>query len=223
MYAAAQEPGGARLLAKDEPTARWGQAITRAKADVRVALLVDRPRLRIITGVGSVAVDDIRAQLREAEEEVELRVVRVSMHRPEEVARAVRQAGDAHLVAVTRGGGQDVHELEADELIGAVASSPVPVVAALGHAPDDLVLGRVADAAFPTPTAFGAWLRACVDEKRARARRLKEAEVLERTDGLLRQLEALQAAAGRLAWWRTAALVLAGLLLAVLLWVLLGR
>jgi hypothetical protein len=67
-----QEPGGARLLAKDELMARWGQAITRAKADVQAALLVDRPRLRIITGVGSVAVDDIRAQLRDAEEEVEL-------------------------------------------------------------------------------------------------------------------------------------------------------
>jgi hypothetical protein len=33
----------------------------------------------------------------------------------------------------------------------------------------------------------------------------------------------MAAAAGRLAWWRAAALLLAGLLLAVLLWVLLGR
>src|SRR5262245_55509782 len=115
----------------------------------------------------------------------ELQVVQVSMQRPVEVAKAVRQAGGAHLVAVTRGGGQDVHDLDADELIEAVASSPVPVVAALGHASDDLVLGRVADASFPTPTTFGAWLRACVEEKRARARRLKEAEVLERSEGLL--------------------------------------
>jgi hypothetical protein len=36
-----QEPGGARLLAKDELMARWGQAITRAKADVQAALAVD--------------------------------------------------------------------------------------------------------------------------------------------------------------------------------------
>jgi hypothetical protein len=70
--------------------AHWDQVITRAKADVQAALLVDRPRLWIVAGVGSVAVDDIRAQLREAEEEVELQVVRVSMHRPEEVAKAVR-------------------------------------------------------------------------------------------------------------------------------------
>jgi hypothetical protein len=62
-----------------------------------------------------------------------------------------------------------------------------------------------------------------VDEKRARARRLKEAEVLERTDGLLRQLEALQAAASRLAWWRAAALVLGGLLAAVPAWLFLSR
>jgi exonuclease VII large subunit len=108
-------------------------------------------------------------------------------------------------------------------LIEAVASSPVPVVADLGHASDDLVLGRVANASFPTPTAFGAWLRTCVDKKRARARRLKEAEVRERTEGLLRQLEALQAAADRLAWWRAEALALGGLLTAVLLWQFLGR
>src|SRR5262249_26035637 len=138
-----------------------GQAITRAKADVQATLLVDRPRLRIITGVGSVAVDDIRAQLREAEEEVELQVVRVSMHRRGGGARGGRRGGRGRRGAVPRGGGREVPDRDAGELIEAAASSPVPVVAALGHASDDLVLGRVADASFPTPTAFGSWLRAC--------------------------------------------------------------
>jgi hypothetical protein len=82
------------------------------------------PRLAIITGVGSVAVDDIRAQLREAEADLALDVVRVSMHRPADVARAIRQAADVQAVALTRGGGSDVHELDAEELIAAVASSP---------------------------------------------------------------------------------------------------
>jgi hypothetical protein len=54
---------------------------------VRAVLQWPAPRLAIITGVGSVAVDDIRAQLREAEDDLALDVVRVSMHRPAEVAR----------------------------------------------------------------------------------------------------------------------------------------
>jgi hypothetical protein len=37
-------------------------------------------------------------------------------------------------VALTRGGGQDVHLLDEEEVIEAVAASPVPVLLALGHA-----------------------------------------------------------------------------------------
>ncbi|HYT88063.1 MAG TPA: hypothetical protein VEL76_05035 [Gemmataceae bacterium] len=43
---------------------------------------------------------------------------------------------------------------------------PLPVLVALGHATDDLVVARVADASFPTPTALGAWLRQTVEAKR---------------------------------------------------------
>ncbi len=68
-----------------------------------------------------------------------------------------------------------MNALDDEDLIRAVAASPVPVAVAAGHVTDDLVVGRVADAAFPTPTAFGGWLRGAVDAARRRAR---EAEVL---------------------------------------------
>jgi hypothetical protein len=42
-----------------------------------------------------VAPDDVRTHLREAEANLDLRVVRGSMHKPREVARARRQAADA--------------------------------------------------------------------------------------------------------------------------------
>lgn len=147
------EAGVLRLSSKDELLERWSAAAARPKRDARAALEWEQPRLTVVTGVGSVAVDDIPTQLREAEAELRLDVVRVPMSRPGEVARAVRQAA-AHAVVLTRGGGRDVDDLDADELIGAVAASPVPVLVALGHASDDLVVARVADAAFPTPTAW---------------------------------------------------------------------
>jgi exonuclease VII large subunit len=105
-------------------------------------------------------------------------------------------------VVITRGGGEGVNVLDDEALIEAVAACPVPVPVALGHATDDLVLGRVADACFATPTAFGTWLRGCLEEKRARARQVREAEVLAGSRDLLAhlgQLQGLQTSARSLA------------------------
>ena len=124
---------------------------------------------------------------------------------------------------MTRGGGQTVHDLDDEELIGAVAGSPVPVLVALGHATDDLVVARVADASFPTPTALGAWLREMALAKRVQARQLEEARLLSESKELLAQLGKLQQAQGAAAWWRAVALTLAAMLVAVALWALLGR
>jgi hypothetical protein len=168
-------------------------AAAQPKRDVRAALAGERPWVALITGVGSVAADDVRAQLRESEADLDLRVVRVSMHDPRAVARALCEASEAQAVVLTRGGGQTVHDLDDDELIGAVASSPVPVLVALGHASDDLVLGRVADACFPTPTALGAWLREAGEGKRAHARAVEEARLLSESRELLGQLGQSQA------------------------------
>jgi exodeoxyribonuclease VII large subunit len=218
-----REAGALRLPSKDELLQRWAAAVARPKRDVRAVLQGDRPRVVVVTGVGSVAVDDLRAQLREAEADFDLQVVRVSMHRPGEVARAVRQATGAQAVALTRGGGQTVHDLDGDALIAAVAGSPVPVLVALGHATDDLVVARVADAAFPTPTALGSWLRQVVEQKRFETRQVEEARLLTASKELLAQLGQVQALRAALARWRAATVALAVLGAGVLVWLLLGK
>src|SRR5262249_52585731 len=123
-------------------------ALARPRRDVRAALLGERPRVVLISGMGSVAVDDVRAQLREAEADLDLEVVRVSMHRPAEVARAVRQAAGAQAVALTGGGGPKVHGPGDEGAVRGVARPPRARVGALGHPTDDLVVARVADACF---------------------------------------------------------------------------
>jgi hypothetical protein len=219
---AVHEAGPLRLPSKDELLQRWSAAIARPKRDVRAVLQGPAPRLAIITGVGSVAVDDIRAQLREAEDDLTLDLVRVSMHRPTDVAKAIRQAADVQAIALTRGGGSDVHELDAEELIAAVASSPVPVLVALGHASDELVVGRVADVCFPTPTALGAWLWDVVEDKLRQARQTEEARLLTESKDLLAQLGRLQALQASLGRWRLLAVVVAILWAATLAWLLAG-
>jgi Exonuclease VII, large subunit len=186
--------GPRHLSTEEELAERWSQVIARPRRDVRAALQAERPRVALVTGVGSVVVEDIRAQLGEMQDRLELKVVRVSLAQPEEVAKAIREPGDVHLVVLTRGGGPDVLELDRDEVIAAVASCPVPVVVALGHAIDRPVLERVADLSFPTPTAFGAWLRAELERKEARAREVEQIRQVERQPGVLGELEALRRA-----------------------------
>jgi hypothetical protein len=192
-----EQVGEVRLPGKAELLERWKGAAARPKRDLRAAFQEGRPRLVVITGVGSVAVDDIRSQLYEWESEIDLEVVRVSMHQPSEVVEALRQAAGARAVVLTRGGGEGVHLLDDDDLISAVASSPVPVAVALRHASDDLVLGRVADASFPTPTAFGAWLRPVIVERGAGHLRAEEAGLLLQSQAILDHLRDLQASATR--------------------------
>jgi exodeoxyribonuclease VII large subunit len=220
---AVREAGALTLPSRDELLQRWSAAVTRPKRDVRAALQVHRPKVTIITGVHSVAVDDVRAQLRDTEAELNLDVVRVPLSRVEEVVRALRQAADAQLVVLTRGGGQGVQDLDTDELIGAVAAAAVPVAVALGHATDDLVLNRVADVSFPTPTALGAWLRGVVEEKRDRARQAQEAEAIEKAGGLMEQLGRLQKVQAALVRWQAVAAVLDVLLVVAVAWLLFGR
>jgi len=110
-----------------------------------------------------------------------------------------------------------VQELDTDELIGAVARSPVPVAVALGHATDDLVLGRVADASFPTPTAFGSWLRSLLERRRDLEREAALAEEVGRSCDLMGRLDGLQRVCSSLALWRAGALVALGLPVAALL------
>ncbi len=152
-----------------------------------------------------------------------LDVVRVPITRPDQVRKALSEATAAQLVVITRGGGEGVQVLDEEELIGAVASCPVPVAVALGHATDDLVLGRVADASFATPTAFGAWLRRCLEDKRARARDVQEAKVVTQSRELLGQLTWLQGLQVSRAVWRVVALALLAIWGGTLAWFLLSR
>jgi hypothetical protein len=216
---ALREAGSLRLPSKDELLQRWAQTAARPKRDLTGALAGPSPRVVVITGVGSVAVDDVRVQLKELESDGTLEVVRVPIGRPAEVVKALRNAA-ADAVVLTRGGGEGVNVLDGEGLIDAVAASPVPVAVALGHATDDLVLGRFADPCFPTPTAFGAWLRSRLEQKHRHARDVAEAEAVSGSQELLGRLERTQAV---VAWWRTAALVLAALWLGVLVWLLAGR
>src|SRR5262249_6462430 len=68
----------------------------------------------------------------------------------------------------------------------------VPVAVALGHATDQLVLDRVADYSFPTPTAAGAWMKTTIDQKRAHHREKEEAQAIGEAKTFKEQLQRLE-------------------------------
>lgn len=192
LVGAIEGAGGVRQATKEELLRQWEHAIKRPKPDAEAALAREMPRIAVVTAMASTAMDDIRAQLRETEQAVEFAVHNVAMNRPEDVAAAVRAVGpQADMVVVTRGGGSGVQDLDAAELIEAVANCAVPVVVAVGHASDVLVLNGVSARAFETPTAFGTWLREAIHRKRAREVEAARAGDIEAGRVLARQMETL--------------------------------
>jgi hypothetical protein len=69
---------------------------------VLAALEGERPRVVIVTGVGSVAVDYVPAQLREAEADYDLDVIRVPMDQPRRPGAAL----SSHPSRLVAGAGQ---------------------------------------------------------------------------------------------------------------------
>jgi exodeoxyribonuclease VII large subunit len=171
-----ERQGENRLLTKNEIAERWSEVIHRPKRDIIKALSIPKPRISLITGVGSVALDDIQHQLKEFEQEIGLEVHRVSMTNPPEIVRKINECTDVNLIVLTRGGGPDVDILDDDALIEAMYSSVVPTVAALGHSTDNLIVARVADGKFTTPTDFGAWLRKTLHDKKVHEHHQKLAQ-----------------------------------------------
>ena len=187
-----RESGNGRLRSRGELEKRWAESIRRPKRKLVSAFNVDRPRIALVTGITSVAIDDIRSQVAGLEEFIDLIVIRIAMTQPTEVAAAIRNSIDANLLVLARGGGQDVASLDDEDVIDAVANSPIPVAVALGHATDRLILDTVADFSFPTPTAFGSWMRTTIEQRRAHLRQLEEAKSLGESRDLRTQLQQLQ-------------------------------
>ena len=116
--------------------------------------------------------------------------------------RRVAEDGWAEVTALIRGGGslEDLWAFNTEPVADAVFSSPVPVLAGIGHEVDVSIADLVADvrAATPTHAAQLLWT-----ERRELAQRVDEAELaLERAweDGLTSREDAIAALAKALSW-----------------------
>lgn len=120
-------------------------------------------RVAVVTAAGGAALQDVLATMRRRCPAVEVATVDVSVQgpdAPEEIARALRWLGREHrrlgvdAILVTRGGGskEDLRAFNERIVAEAIVSSPVPVVAAIGHEVDVSIAELVADERAATPT-----------------------------------------------------------------------
>jgi len=120
-----------------------------------------KPRILVILGRTAIVGQDIEKGL-DGCEIFDLKYYRVNIGNPFEIEKAVREKGDSgnyDAICITRGGGENLEELEDLGLAKAIVGCPVPTVTAIGHAENELFLDYLADKSFPTPTAFGGYLK----------------------------------------------------------------
>jgi exodeoxyribonuclease VII large subunit len=116
-------------------------------------------RLGVVTSTGSAVIHDIYQSIQKRFPACQI-LLSPSAVTGEAAAEELREAlerlkGRVEVVIVARGGGsfEELLPFSNENLVRQVASYPLPVIAAVGHGSDSVLLDLVADHTAPTPTA----------------------------------------------------------------------
>lgn len=147
----------------------------------------------LVTSVAGAALHDFLRVAGERWPAARILVSPCTVQGPEAAASVVRalellyEDGRADVIVVTRGGGGrlDLVAFDDEQVARWIATSPVPIVSAVGHEVDTPLSDEVADAAAPTPTAAAVLV---LPDGITFAQRLDEAE-LALSSAVRRQLD----------------------------------
>lgn len=114
----------------------------------------------VVTSLGAAALHDVLTALNRRAPHVRVVIAPASVQgatAPAELIRALEslRSTDVQAVLLVRGGGsmEDLWAFNDEALAQAIAASPVPVIAGVGHETDFTIADFVADVRAPTPTA----------------------------------------------------------------------
>lgn len=150
-------------------------------------------RIGVVTSLGAAALHDVLTAIGRRAPQVQVIVYPSSVQgaeAPAQLVRAIALAGEraeVETLIVCRGGGslEDLWAFNDEQVVRAIAASPIPVVCGVGHETDLTLAELAADLRAPTPTAAAELATPRRDEALARLAQL--AGALQRAGG--RQLE----------------------------------
>ncbi len=117
--------------------------------------------LGVVTSLAAAALRDVVTALRRRSPHVALRIYPASVQgvdAPGQLVQAIQTAGErgeVDTLLLVRGGGslEDLWAFNDEQVVRAIAASPIPVVCGVGHESDFTLADFVADLRAPTPTA----------------------------------------------------------------------
>lgn len=118
----------------------------------------EKVRIKILIGKTAIIDQDIQHQLEEAANAFDISFHRVSFTSETEIINALATAQDADVLCVSRGGGENIEVFNKPAIAQASLSLKPYLITAIGHKDDNVLLQRMADKAFITPTALGQYL-----------------------------------------------------------------
>ena len=115
----------------------------------------------MISGVTSIAMDDVGHALGEAISQYRIHEKRVDIVNQEQIITALQELDTLSYdaLAIVRGGGPGLEVLDSITIARAALALKTPLITAVGHAQDVTLLEQIADRHLPTPTALGDYLR----------------------------------------------------------------
>lgn len=127
-----------------------------------------KPRIVMIYPSYTVADTDMSNALGEAGQYYQIERRNVAFSNPAEVVRLLAEcdkSGLFDLICIVRGGGSGLQNIDDIDVLAQVVDMNTPVLAALGHAEDNLFINALVDISKDTPTALGHYLRKIASDR----------------------------------------------------------
>lgn len=139
-------------------------------------LFVDhRPRVALLFASSSITMSDFEAGINAAKSAIDFFEYRANFSNTKELVGTLRSLdeGDFHVIALVRGGGAQIENLDDVTVLEQIVSMNTPVIGAIGHVEEKIFIKQLVDKCAPTPNGLGQYFSEMVEsvsEKKTKSR-----------------------------------------------------
>lgn len=151
----------------------------------------ERPKVALIFASTSITMQDFNAGVNAAAVKIDFTELRQSFGNGNALASflALQDNAGFDVIALIRGGGSGIEDLDNIEVLQAVASMQTPVICAIGHVGEELFMKTIADKVAPTPNGLGQYFSEKVESVIAKRNNSRAALVDEVKKQFQKQLD----------------------------------